>query len=51
MNHNLTILFAIASLFISSLFVPLTASPGAKKCLYVSSYHRGYAWSDGVEQG
>lgn len=23
----------------------------AQKCLYVSSYHQGYAWSDGVEQG
>ena len=23
----------------------------AKKCLYISSYHRGYAWSDGVELG
>lgn len=21
------------------------------KCLYVSSYHKGYAWSDGVEEG
>lgn len=21
------------------------------RCLYVSSYHRGYAWSDGVERG
>jgi hypothetical protein len=21
------------------------------KCLYVSSYHKGYAWSDGVELG
>ena len=40
-----------ASLFLSSLAVPLTASSGAGKCLYVSSYHRGYAWSDGVEQG
>ena len=20
-------------------------------CLYVSSYHKGYAWSDGVENG
>lgn len=29
-------------------------SPGVvaeAKCLYVSSYHQGYAWSDGVEQG
>jgi ABC-type uncharacterized transport system substrate-binding protein len=23
----------------------------AEKCLYISSYHKGYAWSDGVEQG
>ena len=23
----------------------------AKKCLYISSYHQGYAWSDGVERG
>ncbi len=23
----------------------------ADKCLYVSSYHQGYAWSDGVERG
>ena len=23
----------------------------AKKCLFVSSYHKGYAWSDGVERG
>jgi ABC-type uncharacterized transport system substrate-binding protein len=23
----------------------------AAKCLFVSSYHQGYAWSDGVEQG
>ena len=40
-----------ASLFLSSLAVPSTASSGVSKCLYVSSYHRGYAWSDGVEQG
>jgi ABC-type uncharacterized transport system substrate-binding protein len=26
---------------------PATAS----KCLFVSSYHKGYAWSDGVERG
>lgn len=23
----------------------------ASKCLFISSYHQGYAWSDGVEQG
>src|ERR671924_200127 len=28
------------------------ASPTwAAKCLFVSSYHHGYAWSDGVERG
>jgi ABC-type uncharacterized transport system substrate-binding protein len=26
-------------------------SATAEKCLYISSYHKGYAWSDGVEQG
>ena len=45
------ILAASASLFLFSLSVPLTASSDASKCLYVSSYHTGYAWSDGVEQG
>ena len=23
----------------------------ASTCLYVSSYHKGYEWSDGIEQG
>ena len=31
------------------LLLPLTAA--ADKCLYISSYHKGYAWSDGVEKG
>lgn len=37
-------LFIILVLFTSSLAY-------ADKCLYVSSYHQGYAWSDGVERG
>ncbi len=28
-----------------------SASAMASKCLFVSSYHKGYAWSDGVERG
>lgn len=28
-----------------------SAPAAAKKCLFVSSYHQGYAWSDGVERG
>jgi ABC-type uncharacterized transport system substrate-binding protein len=51
MSHKHTIWITAASLFLSTLVVPLTASSGASKCLYVSSYHRGYAWSDGVEEG
>ncbi len=51
MNYKYKILITATSLFLSTLVVPTTASSGASKCLYVSSYHRGYAWSDGVEQG
>ncbi|MCP4768351.1 MAG: hypothetical protein GY875_19055 [Gammaproteobacteria bacterium] len=51
MIYKHMILVATTSLFLSSLVAPLTANSGADKCLYVSSYHRGYAWSDGVEQG
>ena len=51
MNHKHTIFVAVASLFLSSLFIPIKAASSASKCLYVSSYHKGYAWSDGVEQG
>lgn len=40
---------------ISSIFLLLLSlsSFGAEqpKCLFVSSYHQGYAWSDGVERG
>lgn len=28
-----------------------TAAASTPRCLYISSYHRGYAWSDGVERG
>ena len=32
----------------STLFVEPAS---AARCLFVSSYHQGYAWSDGVERG
>ena len=51
MKYKHMVLVSMASLFLSGLSAPLTAASGAGKCLYVSSYHRGYAWSDGVEQG
>jgi len=33
----------------SLLILPLCGQ--AAKCLFVSSYHQGYAWADGIEQG
>ena len=29
----------------------LATSADAARCVYISSYHKGYAWSDGVERG
>jgi ABC-type uncharacterized transport system substrate-binding protein len=34
-----------------TLFAVSQASAADKKCLFVSSYHQGYEWSDGVERG
>ncbi|MBW9266168.1 MAG: hypothetical protein K1565_11640 [Candidatus Thiodiazotropha sp. (ex. Lucinisca nassula)] len=42
-----TILIALVLLF-SAL---LSSQAVANKCLFISSYHTGYAWSDGVESG
>jgi D-tyrosyl-tRNA(Tyr) deacylase len=41
MNYKHRLLITATSLLISTMIVPLTASSGANKCLYVSSYHRG----------
>ena len=51
MKHRHKALAIATGLLLSTLVLPSVAGPGAGKCLYVSSYHRGYAWSDGVEQG
>ncbi|MGE3537975.1 MAG: ABC transporter substrate-binding protein [Candidatus Tectimicrobiota bacterium] len=41
--------YATVALF----WLALSCSPAAwaSKCLFISSYHQGYAWSDGVERG
>jgi ABC-type uncharacterized transport system substrate-binding protein len=32
--------------------IGITSNPAlASKCLFISSYHSGYAWSDGIERG
>lgn len=42
----------LASLVLSAaIAVPVNAVQALPKCLYISSYHSGYAWSDGVEEG
>jgi ABC-type uncharacterized transport system substrate-binding protein len=33
------------------ILVLLSSQSAADKCLFISSYHTGYAWSDGVESG
>ena len=44
------IYFILSGLFICfTIYSPVIAAEA--KCLYVSSYHKGYAWSDGVELG
>ncbi len=44
MNRTLNIILIFLSLF------PLTVY-SANKCLHISSYHKGYAWTDGISQG
>jgi len=41
----------VASFTGALLLLLFTGDALAKKCFYVSSYHQGYAWSDGVERG
>ena len=41
-----------ASMFILlTLGLALAPDAGAARCLYVSSYHLGYEWNDGIERG
>lgn len=51
--HDRTPIHARRQIF--GLFLFLTACTAAMadlpKCLFISSYHQGYAWSDGVERG
>ncbi len=44
MSSFFKLLFWLIALSISN-------QASAQKCLYISSYHQGYAWSDGVERG
>lgn len=37
--------------FITALVLSATAAADAARCVYISSYHKGYDWSDGVERG
>ena len=41
----------LAGALMASALMSASGAAHAKRCLFVSSYHRGYAWSDGVERG
>ena len=46
---RVSLILMLICLAVVTVVIPQTAL--AKKCLYISSYHQGYAWSDGVERG
>jgi ABC-type uncharacterized transport system substrate-binding protein len=48
---TITIKKVIESCCILLIMTLLPAAALASKCLFISSYHKGYAWSDGVERG
>ena len=43
--------YAFALLAAAALALLPRAADALPKCLFISSYHQGYAWSDGVERG
>ena len=45
MRRQITILLGLV------LLAQVTAAAALPRCLYVSSYHVGYEWNDGIEQG
>lgn len=42
---------AVAAVALCLLLILASHTALAAKCLFISSYHQGYAWSDGVERG
>ena len=48
-SRNTAFHYILATAVITAALSPQSAL--ARKCLYISSYHPGYAWSDGVERG
>ena len=44
-------LCAMGAILLLSISLTASATKTLPKCLFVSSYHKGYAWSDGVEAG
>lgn len=54
--YSMTLLYStrrsVSLIIRMALLVLLPLQPAvAAKCLFISSYHQGYAWSDGVERG
>ncbi len=51
MNFQIIVKSAVSMFVLLGMTFTFPANSNSGKCLYVSSYHKGYAWSDGVEQG
>jgi len=51
LSHRFRVLTALTLGFACIAGAPIVAATSAYKCLFISSYHRGYEWSDGVERG
>lgn len=43
--------FYVCGILLATVQLAMAENAQAAKCLFVSSYHQGYEWSDGVERG
>ncbi len=50
-TRSMSLALKFAVLGAGAMLLLASAPAMASKCLFVSSYHKGYAWSDGVERG
>ena len=49
--RQITALLAIAVGLVLTVLTPVAGAAAPARCLYVSSYHAGYEWNDGIERG
>jgi ABC-type uncharacterized transport system substrate-binding protein len=44
-------IFVFSTIILALTFILFSRPAFAAKCLYISSYHKGYEWNDGIEKG